>query len=319
MAQVNPSRKRNKSISRNLDIGGGDITFKNFKGINNVAEPINLELDELVEASNIDIDSDGRAKRRGGYTKKYTPSDKVHSLWSNDRICLFIEGATLKRLNTDYTATIIRSNVSNLPMEYVDVNENVYYSNASVNGWIDSFGSDNQFTTPTDNFKAVPPTGQHIEYYNGRIYIAKNETIWFTDGYGYRTIDMRMNAIRMKDEITMMKAVDDGIWISIGDINDRSSIIFLSGRTPEEFVSTEKANYGAIEGTAVKPKSAYVGDGANGKTVLWVSRKGICLGGNGGNFQNLTATRYEVPTNRYGSGAFRLNSGVPQFVASLWT
>ncbi len=306
-------------MARNLDVKGGELVFKNFTGINNVADAINLDLKALTEASNVDIDNEGRIKRRGGYTKKYTPTEKLHSMFSNDRICLFVEGTTLKRLHTDYTTTTIRTNVSNLPMEYVDVNEKVYYSNASVNGWVDTLGNDNRYATPTVNFKAVPPPSQHIEYYNGRIYHAKNETIWFTDAHGYGLIDMRQNAMKMKDEVTMLKAVDNGIYVSIGDVNDRSSAIFLSGNTPEEFTSREVANYGAIEGTAVKTKSSFVGDGAEGKKVLWVSRKGICLGENGGKFTNLTATRYEVPRNRYGSGMFRIVDGLPQYIASLWT
>ena len=66
-------------------------------------------------------------------------------------------------------------------------------------------------------------------------------------------------------------------------------------------------------------KIAFVGDGIEGTTVMWVSRKGICRGSNGGAFKNLTAARYEVPDNRYGAGFFRLQNGIPQYIASLWT
>lgn len=306
-------------MARNRDIKGGEIIFEKFKGINNVADANNLEVGDLSEAENMDIDNEGKAKRRDGYTRKYAPSEILHSLWSNDRICLFVEGSTLKRLNADFTASTIRDGVTSLPMSFVDVNEKVYYSNASVNGYVDSSGNDNQHSTPTENYKEATKTGQHIEYFNGRIYIAKNNTIWYTDAYNYGVIDMRTNAMQMKDEVTMMKAVDDGLYISIGDINDRSSILFLSGSTPSEMISKEVANYGAIEGTAVKSKSSFIGDGAVGKKVLWTSRKGICLGENGGRFTNLTATRYEVTANRYGAGQFRVINGVPQYLASMWT
>ena len=306
-------------MARNRDISTQDITFQNFKGINNVADANSLEVDELVEAENMDIDNEGKVKRRNGYTKKFAPSDKMHSLWSNERMCFFVDGTTLKRLHTDYSSTTIRTNVGNQPMSFVDINEKVYYSNATVNGYVDSLGNDNQYATPSDDYKEATKTGQHIEYYNGRLFIAKNETIWYTDAYNYGVIDMRTNAMKMKDEITMMKAVDDGIYISIGDINDRSSIVFLSGSTPDEMRSKEIAHYGAIEGTAVKTKSAYVGDGNVGRKVIWTSRKGICLGENGGRFTNLTATKYEVTQNRYGSGQFKITDSVPQYVASLWT
>ncbi len=306
-------------MARDLNIQGGEIKFRNFEGINNVADATNLKLEELAEAQNVDIDNEGRVSRRDGYTKKYTPSGKTHSMYSNDRMCLFVEDSSLMRLNTDYTSETLRTGVTTLPMEYVDVNENVYYSNASVNGYIDTLGVSNLHTDPAVEYKETPKPGQHIEYYNGRIYIARNHTLWFTDVFAFSRVDMRYNAIEFKDEITMLKAVDDGLYISLGDINDRSSVVFLSGATPEEFVQRVVADYGAIEGTATKPKEAFIGDGVKGQVVLWASRKGICLGGNGGSFRNLTTEKYEVPTNRYGSGFFRINSGVPQYIASLWT
>lgn len=306
-------------MARDRDVNAPEITFQNFKGINNVTDANNLTIEELSEAENMDIDNEGKVKRRNGYTRIFTPSDKMHSLWSNDRICLFVDGTTLKRLWADYSSTTIRTNVGNQPMSFVDVNENVYYSNATANGYVDSLGADNQYPTPSDNYKAKTKVGQYIEYYNGRLFIAKNETIWYTDAYNYGVIDMRTNAMKMKDEVTMMKAVDDGLYVSIGDINDRSSILFLAGSTPSEMHSREVAHYGAIEGTAVKPKSSYVGNGDVGKKVIWTSRKGICLGENGGRFTNLTATKYEVTQNRYGSGQFKITNGVPQYIASLWT
>jgi hypothetical protein len=305
-------------MARTLDLPVNDIIFNQFAGINNVDDAVNLTPQDLVEAPNIDIDNKGRATRRPGYTRKYNPSGVLHSMWSNDRICLFVEGTTLMRLLPDYTATIIRSNISNLPVDYDDWNEMVYYTNASVIGYVVN-GVDQTVSDPGLDFKDAIPPGQHITYYNGRIYIAKNETIWYTDAYALNRVDMRKNVIPMKDEITMMKAVDDGIYVSIGDIDDRSSVIFLAGSTPEEFIYREVADYGAIEGTGKKVKGAFIGDGVVGDPVMWVSRKGICIGANGGNFRNLTAGRYEVPNNRYGAGQFRLRNGIPQYISTLWS
>ena len=72
-------------------------------------------------------------------------------------------------------------------------------------------------------------------------------------------------------------------------------LFFYQEVLQDEMTSREVASYGAIEGTAVKTKSAFVGDGAVGKKVLWTSRKGICLGENGGVFTNLTAT--QIPSD----------------------
>jgi hypothetical protein len=308
-------------MAKDANLENDKVVFQNFTGINNVSDAANLELAELVVADNMNIDNEGRVSRRDGYTKRFTPSDKSHSLWSNERICLVVDGTDLKRIYADYSSTIIRSGVSRYPMEFVDVNENVHYNNASVNGYIDSSGVDTRYSDSGILYKSVPPTGQHIEYYNGRIYIAKNQTLWFTDAHAFSRVDKRTNALEFKDEITMVKAVKDGLYISIGDINERSSVIFLKGREPREFVSVPIFDYGAIEGSPVKCKSSFVGDGNNQDedVVVWTSRKGICMGANGGSARNLTATKYEVPTNRYGAGFFRLDTGVPQYISSLWT
>ncbi len=308
-------------MAKDIGVESSRIVFENFTGINNVANAKNLKVDELAQADNVDIDNEGRITRRGGYTKKFTPSSKIHSLWSNDRMCFFVDGNILKRLHEDYTATNIREGVSTLPMEFIDVNEDVYYSNASVNGFVDSLGSNNLHSDPGVRHKQKPPTGQHIEYYNGRIYIAKNHTLWFTDAYAFGRVDMRGNAMEFKDEITMVKAVRDGLYISIGDITNRSSVVFLKGPTPKDFISVPIFDYGAIEGSPTKCKSAFIGEGSadDEDVVMWASRKGICVGAAGGNARNLTATKYEVPANRYGAGFFRLNNGVPQYIASLWT
>lgn len=300
-----------------LDLPKNTITFKRFKGINNLANAKDLELDELREAKNIDLDSEGKAIRRNGYTKKVMPSGIIHSLWSNDRICLFVEGTTLKRLYEDYTSSDIRTNISTLPVSYVDVNEIVYYSNASVIGYIEN-GVGKTFVNPTKNFKQAPQPGQHIEYYNGRLYIARNDVIWYTDAFNFGHVDMRSNFIRMKDEITMLGAVDDGMYVSIGDITDRSSVLFLSGLQPKEFVIRQVADYGAIEGTDVKVNGSFIGEGIAGKAILWTSRKGVCLGANGGNFTNLTKDKYIVSDRRYGAGLFQLRNGIPQYIAPLW-
>lgn len=308
-------------MAKNLDLETKTIEFGRFNGINNVSDPHDLDAKDLVEAPNIDIDNKGKAKRRTGYTKQFTPSGRLHSMWSNDRICLFVDGDTLKSLDTAYNATTIRSNVSSLPMDYVDVNEVVYYTSASVNGYVKN-GVDNAYVDSGLNYMEVPKKGQHIEFYNGRIYISQGHDLWYTVGYTFESalrIDMRNGVMPFKDEITMIKAVDDGLYVSIGAIGDRSSVIFLTGQGPEDFIYKVVADYGAIEGTAIKPRSAFVGDGIEGSTVIWASRKGICLGSNGGRFANLTAGRYEVTDNRYGAGYFRLRNGLPQYIATLWT
>ena len=60
-------------------------------GKNNVAPDTDLPENSLVEALNVDLDEQGNAYRRSGYTKIYSGSD-IHSLFER----YFVENTYLK-------------------------------------------------------------------------------------------------------------------------------------------------------------------------------------------------------------------------------
>jgi len=45
-------------MAQDVNVNPGELVFKNFKGINNIASPGNLQLDELTEATNVNIDNE---------------------------------------------------------------------------------------------------------------------------------------------------------------------------------------------------------------------------------------------------------------------
>ena len=114
--------------------------IKGFRGKNNVADPSRIlpsgGTSFLPECLDADIDNELMAHRRKGFAEPCLPGSAVHSLWSNGEICLFVQGADLKRLNPDYTATTILSGVGPARMVYVDVAGNVYLTNGTIIGYL---------------------------------------------------------------------------------------------------------------------------------------------------------------------------------------
>ncbi|MCP4257969.1 MAG: hypothetical protein GY774_10640 [Planctomycetes bacterium] len=304
-------------MTRNLEISSQALDIGTVSGINNVSDASRLAVSDLVYASNIDISDKGKPSRRDGYTKKFTPAGSVHSMWGDDKVCLFVEAGVLKMLNADYSATILRTGVSDYRMRYDEVNDKYFYTNPSVIGYIYN-GVDNQFATPTGDYKHAPLPGQHIAYYNGRLYVARNETIWYSDVNEFGEVDRRMNFLSFENEVTMMKAVDDGLWVCVGDIN-RQATYFIQGATREDQTLRRFAGYGCIEGSDVKIKDGQkVGEGLSGTVIMWTSDGGICIGANGGRFINVTDGRYNTPDKRYGAGLFRDEGGLAQYISVLW-
>lgn len=305
-------------MTRNFDISLGDIQIGTVSGINNITDPSRLSPQELTVANNIDISDVGRPSRRSGSVKKVTPAGAIHSMWGDGRECFYVESATLKRLLPDYTSTVLRSNVGDYPMSYVEVNDKYFYCNAAVIAYV-SQGISYELLVPTQDHKYSLLSGQHIEYYNNRLYVARNETLWYSDAVYLEQYDKRYNFIPFDNEITMLRAVDDGMWICTGDITNKSTY-FISGATREAFTLRRYAGHGCNEGTDVKIKDGYkVGNGLTGTVIMWTSDRGICIGGNSGQFINISDKKYNVPEKRYGAGLFREIDGLNQYISIIWS
>ena len=313
-------------MTRDLNIQLSPLEFGNFTGINNIDSALRLQPNELSSAINVDLDNDGLSTRRDGVVNKVSLSGNVHSLWSDERICLYVDDGVLKRLFPDYSVSTLRSSVSNYAMSYAyapnspdKTEDTIYYTNTSVIGYINAQGVSNTFSDPGIQFRTAPEPAQHIEYYNGRLYFGDNQTIWYSDALGLGRINKRLNNIPLSDEITMMEAVDDGIWVSTGDKYGR--IFFLSGNTPQDFTKIDRANYKAIQGSAVKIRDAgsiFHDIGLTGTAIIFATKRGICVGGNGGRFINLTYTKYKLTDNRFGAGLLRINDNKVFYIATTW-
>ncbi len=293
--------------------------LQRFLGVDNknAAETILPDEDGSVflsGGSNVDIDNKGRLHRRDGDTLRYTGSD-IHSLWGaeNQTLCLFVDGTNLKSLSTTYTASAALLSGLNpkAPMRYVEVDDTVYYTNNTVIGYYKG-GVCYSFPEPGLDYKKIIPAGQEIEYYNGCLYVARGNMIWVSDTMNRGMVDMRHGFIDTGGYITLMKAAKDGLYVGNG------STYWLQGGGRSEFVRHRVADYDAVPGTAFKVDGNKVGDGsAATRIVFWLSDQGICMGGDGGQFRNLTLSHYTPTAVDRGTGIFRslTDPAIDQFIA----
>jgi len=228
-------------------------------------------------------------------------------------ICLFVQGADLKRLNPDYTATTVISGVGSARMVYVDMAGTVYLTNGTLIGFIRD-GAFNLFPDPQQTYKSPMVPGHLIEYFNGRLYVARDSEIWFSDPMALKRTDMRRNFKQLPSRITLLSAVEDGIYVS-----NLERTYFMGGGDPGEAILIDKANYPAIPHTAQKIDAARIGGlGFSGPAVLWASRMGICLGGNQGQFKNLTEEHFQIQRKPSSGGSIiRKKDGIYQLVCTI--
>ena len=159
----------------------------------------------------------------------------------------------------------------------------------------------------------APFPGQLLEFYNGRIYIARDNFLFPTEPMNYELIDS-MAAIPFPGRITLLAPVEDGIWLSI----EGQETVFLSGDQPQSFKLLSRAPYSAIEGTARKINAKLLKDTElQGDLWIWGSSRGICLGAPGGAFSNLTHKKYSYPFSQSGSALVREERGMVHYLLSM--
>lgn len=293
-----------------------DFAIKSIKGTDNTSDPSTLQIDRygglyVREVSNIDIDDDGKSHRRIGSTSVF--SGVVHSMWSNGKICLFVTGTDFKKLNTDYTSTVLVEGVDRTDrMAYVSWNDlKIFFSNMSIIGYVDT--SDElpyTFPDPAQAFKMRMIGGQILEIYNSRLYAANDRNLYFSDATALMQMDTRKNAIAFPGRITMVKAVIDGIYVSAGEL-----VYFLKGDSPFKFTMDKISDSPAIEGMSTILDGDNIGKGILGRTAYWMTEDGPFKGYPGGNVLQLQDGRFSAEDIEIGSAIISYLNGYTQFLS----
>jgi hypothetical protein len=162
---------------------------------------------------------------------------------------------------------------------------------------------------------APPPPGQLLGHYNGRAYIGSGRFLWYSQPYEYELFDWSAGFIAFESALTVFAPIASGVFVGTED-----ETVFLDGADPEAFVRKQVAPYGAVLGTEAYVRNDILLEGnMPGSSPVWMSTAGLCLGAEGGLMQNLTSDRYLMPsTVREGASVFKIRSGTPQLITTLF-
>jgi len=154
-------------------------------------------------------------------------------------------------------------------------------------------------------FGIKPPAGDVLEYFNGRIYIAQDNVVWYTDPLRYGLVKPHMSFLMFPENVTVMKAVADGLYIC----SDQT--YWLSGIDTNEFQQRPVLPYGAVKGTGINiPKS---------DNVAWFSKFGMVIGGLEAQVSNIQEEKSAVSEFENGAMIFREQKSLRQIIATLGT
>lgn len=274
--------------------------FRGSAGLNTVIDPLRLPYDPesgvmpLSVAVNVVVDETGQIKRRKGYTRVQEGS--WHSLFYDGTDCVGVKDGDLCVIAEDLSYTSIRSGFSSV-VSYAQVNDAIYYTSPDLFGIVKDgihrdWEAQDYIGPETDREFSGPFPANHIAFYLGRIWLATDFFVVFSEPFGWSWFDLHGSILPMDSRIRMLQPVSDGIYISTD-----MKTYFLSGSTPDEFQLSVAASFPAIEHSAATRfvNADDIGFDSPAQCALWASHKGACLGMPGGSVFNLTGDKVVYP------------------------
>ena len=298
-----------------------------FLGINNVDDkmrlaPVPVKLGAgafkaaypLTKAVNVDIDNTYALSSRDGSAITISGVD-AHSGWAYQGIGFFVDGTNLYLINSDYSITQLLSGLTRgARMSYFPVNDRIYMTNGSYIGYYKALAMHN-LVNPGINYKQPLPPGQRIAYFKGVLYVAKGKVLYIADALCDH-YDVRTGFRVFASDITMLRPVDDGIYVA-----DDTTWFLVEKRAftdePAEFRKEPVLDADVIPFTDVNMEGEYLGEGEEGIVAIWSSSVGICAGNNKGQIKILTKDKYVMPLAGVGAAAIRNVNGQIHYLATL--
>lgn len=163
----------------------------------------------------------------------------------------------------------------------------------------------------TQHLEPVIP-GDIIRYYNGRIYFAVDEAVFFTEALRYGLVRYAQAMYMMPKPVTLLEPAEDGIYVGYG-----GTVVFLQGNDPYNVENRRVNARGAVPHTGTRVPGYFFGREIEDVPVWWTQQGGMVVGFPGGEAEQLTEDRLAVPS--FGAGAIlaREREGMRHLVSAL--
>ena len=276
------------------------VRYTKFAGLDKSNDPISHVVGEgaikLKYAENVDILRTAAVERRRGYTAWSNASDYT-SLWGNGVVCYAVKTGNLIEIALSKTFRVLLASVGTAKMKFIDTHDEfIHFTNGTVSGKIKD-GIVYAHTPSSDPFKEVLPAGDFLAYLAPRLLVVKGNALYI-GGVTNKDVYHRVSGFLQFDtDIRMVAPVDSNMFVS------DSKYTWFCEKTQNQLVPTapffkvkKVAQYPSAPGNPVKSVEsiktalAYYAQG-----TMWVSERGICIGGSDGAFENLTFKVYDMP------------------------
>lgn len=256
---------------------------------------------------NMMLDDSGSPFRRPGY---FSVDEAVwHSLFCDNGEAVGVRGQDLVLLQDD-GYRILASGITSRT-SFAQVNDEIYYTAGANQGRVvagrhEDWPEIPHFVYETDRSFVRNFPATLVAFWLARVWLARDNFIVCSEPLGFGAFDLHQNTIMFDDEVTMMRPVADGMFVST-----TKKIYFLHGKEPNGLERKDLVCPPVHEwaySQVLVPANEVGMDPKVGDVALWAAEDGIYAGLSGGAAVNLTDQMVEFPRG-HGRGACAPHGG----------
>lgn len=274
----------------------------------------------VVAAENVDIDNNKRISVRKGTSQVL--SGLTHSFYNhpeNDSIAYYMIGATLYKLNADYTGTAVTTLSNSNEVSFDICGDAIVLTNGNDIGFVEGT-TFSAFDQTAGQFEELMPAGQFLHYdiYDNVLLVAENNVIHRSKPYNPQVIDRRISDFPLAGEVTMIGAVEDGWYIGT-----TTGVAFARRGSGQSQSTSDNDTFEYLDISSTPPTHGafvtcfeYVEKGRE-RVTAWVSKDGLIVGSKGGEIKNLSYPATVIPEGQSGKLFYREINGTFQFIAVI--
>lgn len=165
----------------------------------------------------------------------------------------------------------------------------------------------------TQHLRPLEP-GEFVRGFNGRLYTAKNGTLYFSEPLRPHHYNPAHGYIPFSGHISFIEPVFDGLYVG-----DSRGVWFLDGGDPTQFKPRHVSSCRAVRRSSlVAPPEIFPKDVESSTPVaVWLSTSGYAVGAPGGKVTELQSGFIKVPPGLMGRSALLLRGGRKQVITAV--
>jgi len=168
--------------------------------------------------------------------------------------------------------------------------------------------------TPLKSFNVYQaPNGHLIRYAHGRMLIAQDNILWYSEPFAYEWWKPHSNFYVFEDRITAIMPTEGGMWVAA------DKLYYLMGKDITQVRRKEVEPVKVVEGSDVKIVGSYIfiENTPIGYKWLVTTNKGIYVCFNDGIALNMTEKNVSFPEAEKGTATFIQEEGINRYVSLL--